>query len=169
DQFDFWVIDHTSSFDKPAAKNAIVTLVQRLPVTHDIAAIVRFIRHHDDDGITLHLIETPAHCPSKSVWSRILGRGQIGNPCAQVLQNVPGMIGAPIVHDDDLVRDFVETQLNMKMLHGGGDASFFIASWNNNRKKFQLGLRESCCTHSAAEISSQRGCASACRAISSRI
>src|SRR5450755_248664 len=89
-QFDLWIIDHASAFDEPAAKDAIVALVQSIPVTHDIAAIVGFIGHHNNNRVATHLIETPADRPSKSVRPRISRRGQSSNPRSQILENFPG-------------------------------------------------------------------------------
>ena len=132
EQFDLWIIDHASAFDEPAAKNAVVALVQPIPVTNDVARIVGFVRHHDDNRVATHLIEPPGDRAPKSVRPGILGRGQVGNPCAHALENFPGAIRAPVVHHDDLVRDVLETQLNVKMLHRGSDAAFFVARRDYN-------------------------------------
>ena len=46
-----------------------------------------------------------------------------------------GPVHPPVVYHDDLVRDVIQPQLQMQMLHGGRDAVLFVASWYNNRQE----------------------------------
>ena len=57
DQLEARIIDDAAAFDEAAAEDAVVTLVQGLPVAHHVAAIVGFVGHHDDDGVALHGVE----------------------------------------------------------------------------------------------------------------
>src|SRR5690348_10213127 len=51
------IINNTAAFDEAAAENAIVALVQFLPIAHNVPAVVRFIGHHNDDGIARHMVQ----------------------------------------------------------------------------------------------------------------
>ena len=45
-------------FTAAAAEHAVPPVVQFLPIAHDVAAVIRFIGHHDDHCITAKVIET---------------------------------------------------------------------------------------------------------------
>src|SRR6266403_3816904 len=55
------IIDDTAALYKTTAKNAVVTLVQLLPIKNHITAIIRFICHHDNNRIPFHHIKTAAY------------------------------------------------------------------------------------------------------------
>ena len=38
---------------KPRTKNRVPTLIEQSPVGNHVATVIRFVRHHDDDGIPL--------------------------------------------------------------------------------------------------------------------
>jgi hypothetical protein len=46
-----------AALHKAAPEDAIITLLHLLPVANDITAVIRFIGHHDDDGVSRHGIE----------------------------------------------------------------------------------------------------------------
>ena len=45
------VVDHASVLKEAATENAVVPFVEFFPITDDIAAVVGFVGHHDDDGV----------------------------------------------------------------------------------------------------------------------
>ena len=51
------------------------------------------------------------------------------------MEDGPGAVGGSVVNDNDFVRHAAEIQLQVQMLQGGCDASFFIASGNDDRQE----------------------------------
>src|SRR5262249_5514698 len=110
-----------------AAEDAVEPLVEPPPVSHDIAAIVRLIRHHDDQRVTARVIE-PAHdCPTKPVLTDVLHRHDLRELLVQFLKQFPGAIGAAVIDDHDLVRHTVQVKLQVQVLRRRDDAPFLVA------------------------------------------
>ena len=62
DEFYGRVINRLPPFDKPASKNAVVSLVEFLPIPEDIFAIIGIVGHHDDNSIAGHGVESSRDC-----------------------------------------------------------------------------------------------------------
>src|SRR6267143_5073602 len=67
-----WITDDGAIFDKSTAENTVISFVQIFPVAHDVAAVIRLIRHHNHRSVTLHTIKTPDNGPSVTVLGVIL-------------------------------------------------------------------------------------------------
>lgn len=106
-EFDRWIVDDPAALHEAAAEDAIIALVQLLPVAHHIAAIIRFVGHHDDERIALGGIQAAGDGPPKAVQIFILHRSQRGNLLANLLENGLGAVLAAVVHHHDFVRDAV--------------------------------------------------------------
>ena len=91
----------------------------------------------------------------------ILDRRQNRKPRLKLRKSRPGAVGASVVDDDDLVRNFIAAQLRLQFFHGRSDASFFVPRRNDHRKELQVRASASFAVHKAADVSSQRGFASA--------
>src|SRR5262249_48542748 len=115
-----------------ASEYTFPPLFYHLPVAHHISTVVTLISHHNDHSIAGYLVEPMANRPTEPVRTPILRRPNLGNPCPQVLQDIPGSIGATIVYHHDLVRDTVQSQLQMEVLHCGCNASLFVARRNHD-------------------------------------
>lgn len=69
---------------------------------------------------------------AESVFAVILNRLHIRYVCAQLLQLHPCVISAAVVYHDDFVRHICQTQFQMKMLHCGCNAAFFVVRGNHH-------------------------------------
>ena len=58
---------------------------------------------------------------------------------AELSDDLRGMVFAPVVYHDDLVRDAVETEFHMEMLDRRGDASLFIPRGDHDRQQLKFG------------------------------
>ncbi len=99
------IIDSPAALDEAATKNAIISFVEFLPVTHNIPAVVRFIGHHNDYRIAAHVVQSADDSPPEAVRADVLHRLQLWQAALQFLDHLPGMIGAAVVHIDDFVRN----------------------------------------------------------------
>src|SRR5882724_7009595 len=115
------------------------------------------------------MVETENNGTTESMCLQILNRAQSVDSFLCFLQNIPGVVGASIVNNNDFMRDVVEAQFDVKMFHRRGDASGFIARWNNNAKELEGRLLWRRVSHGAEERSSQFGLRCAWLAISSRM
>ena len=68
------VVDHAAVLEEATAEDAVVAFIEGLPVANDIAAVVGFIGHHDDHGITGHGVEAVGDCTPEAVRTGILDR-----------------------------------------------------------------------------------------------
>src|ERR1051326_5001899 len=168
EQLDLWIIDHPAAFNKAAAKHAVVTFIELVPVAHDVTAVVGFISHHDDNGVAFDRREAAADGAPETIRSRVMNWRERGNSRLKTLENLPGAIRAAVVHHDNLVRYLAQPQLDVEMFHRSRDATFLVAGWDDHRKMRQSFLGGGI-AHRTEESSSQSGFASACSAISSRI
>src|SRR5438034_10028881 len=66
------VVDDAAARNESTAKHCLVALVQLLPVPHDIAAVIRLVRHHDDDGVAGRRVDSSNHGPSEPVRRVVL-------------------------------------------------------------------------------------------------
>src|SRR5205085_7783768 len=107
EQFELRIIDHAPSSDEAAAKDTVVAFVQLVPVANDVPAIVRFVGHHDDNRVAFHGGQAPDNGASKSMRPGILDRRQNRKPRLKLRKSRPGAVGASVVDDDDLVRNFI--------------------------------------------------------------
>ena len=73
-EFETGIVDGAASFNESAAKDTVVALVELFPVAHDVAAVVRFVRHHDDDGIAFHGVQPPGNRAPETVRAGALNR-----------------------------------------------------------------------------------------------
>ena len=62
-------------------------------------------------------------------------------PC-EVQELLPGGVGTAIVNDNNFMRNFVKTQLQVQMLDGGADTTFFIVSgYDDAQERKRHGIR----------------------------
>ena len=72
----------------------------------EIAAVMDSWRSQGEpeyDAIAMRAIQPPDDCSPEPMRCRVLCWRKIGDAKLQLLQDVPGAIGAPIVHDYDLM------------------------------------------------------------------
>src|SRR5690242_10396676 len=168
-EFQPGVIDNAAAFDKTTAKDAIVARVKDFPVTHDITAIIGFISHHHNNGIAAGVIEAANDSTTESVCVGVLNWSQSFNSPSSFSQNIPSIIGAAVVNNNDFMGNIVEAEFDVKMLHRRGDALGFIAGRNYDAQELQWLLLGWGIGHNGEERSNQPGLRSACLAISSRM
>ena len=82
-----------------------------LPVAHYIAAIVRFVGHHDYDCVPTHAPQAALDRATKSVWRPVLDQTGLGNPLAEQCNDVGCAIHATVIYNDDFVFYAVQPQL----------------------------------------------------------
>src|SRR4051812_1795902 len=70
------VINHRTAVDEATSEDAIPSLIEKRPVTHDIAAIVRFVGHHDHNGIALAEVDTFDDGSAKAVGVIVFDRAK---------------------------------------------------------------------------------------------
>jgi hypothetical protein len=69
------------------------------------------------------------------MWRHVLKRAEFGKSPDKLGENLPGSVGATVVHNDELVWHIAKTQFNMKMLYSRSDAVFFVPRRNYDRKE----------------------------------
>ena len=72
EQLERRVVDRAAALHKPASEYAVVSFVELFPIPHDIAAVVGFISHHDDDRVAGHGIEAACDRTAKPVGAGAL-------------------------------------------------------------------------------------------------
>ena len=97
------VVDHSAVLEEAAAKDAVVAFIEGLPVANDIAAVVGFVGHHNDHGITSHGVETLGDRTPKAVRAGILDRAEGGDFGGFALEDLPSGVGGTVVHYNDFV------------------------------------------------------------------
>ena len=70
------VVDHAAAPDEARAEDRIPAFVQHVPVANHVAAIVRFVGHHDHHRIALHVIEPVNDRAAEAVTGRHSGSGR---------------------------------------------------------------------------------------------
>ena len=149
DQLDPGIINDPAALDEAAAEDAVPALVQLLPVADHVAAVVRFVGHHDHRRHRPCMLSSPQMMARPKPCRPVFWTGRSsGRRCLQVLQQLPGPVRAAVVHHDDLVGDALQAQLQVEMLDGRADAPLLIAGGNDDREqleRFSLGVfRWSC-------------------------
>ena len=135
EEFDGRVVDGATAFHEAAAEDAVVAFVELLPVADDVAAVVRFVGHHNYGGVTFHRLKTAGDRTSKAVLFFVLYRSQFRKLIFLLLKYLPSAVGGAVVDDDDFVRDAAEVQLEVQMLDSGCDAAFLVAGWDDDRQE----------------------------------
>ena len=102
------IINGAAAGDKSAAEDAIVALVQFSPVDGHVATIVRFVGHHDYDCVIFQVLKPLRYCAAESVLVWVLDGLQRGNVLRKAQESCPRGIRAPVVHNDDLVRNLLQ-------------------------------------------------------------
>jgi hypothetical protein len=131
-QLDPGIIDNTAALCETCSENAIVTLLKDLPVAFYIAAIIGLVSHHNDDGISLHGIQSTDDRTAKAVWPGATDRNKRGDSFLQRAQNLPGRIRASVIDGENLVGHPAQPELDMQMFYRRSDASFLVARWDNH-------------------------------------
>ncbi len=72
EELDGRVIDGAAALHEAAAEDAVVAFVEFFPVTDDVAAVVGFVGHKDDGGVTGHGVEAEGDRPTETVRAGIL-------------------------------------------------------------------------------------------------
>src|SRR5207249_747931 len=78
-QLRFWIIDDAAAAHEATSEDTIVSFIELMPITHDVARIVRLISHHDNGGVAGHVIKATRHSTSESALSRVFHRLEGGN------------------------------------------------------------------------------------------
>ena len=78
-QLQLRIIDDRAATHKSASENAIESFVQFFPITNHVAAVIRFIRHHNNHGVAFHFVEPPNHCSSIAWFRFVLQRSHLGD------------------------------------------------------------------------------------------
>src|SRR6476661_2178534 len=113
----------------------------------------------------MRAVQAPDDRSTKPVQSGVLCRRNIWNSKLQFFQNFPSPVAAPIIHDHNLVRHALSTQLTVQVFHRRGDTAFLVPSWNNYRQQCQV-ITFGSAVIIAAEMSNLFGLAPAYVAIS---
>jgi hypothetical protein len=98
-------------------------------------AIIRLVTHHDDNGITSHMIEPTAHRSAEPMRGPVLHGSQAGNLGLERFEQPPSGIRAAIVNNNDLMRHVVSPKFEIEMFDCGYDAALLILSWDNDREQ----------------------------------
>ena len=109
------VVDDAPAGDEAAAEDALPALVELAPVADHVAAVVALVRHHDHDRVAGRAVEPVDDGAPEPVGTGVLRRRELRHPAAQVLQDRPRRVGAPVVDHHDLVRHLVQ-----RRARGGG-------------------------------------------------
>jgi hypothetical protein len=112
-----------------AAKNTVVPQIERMPITHNVAAIIRLVGHHEYERVTVGMVETNDDGSTESRGAGVLNNSQGLNTVAALLQDLPSVIDASIVYHYDLMRNIIQAQLNVQMFDGRGNALLLIPCW----------------------------------------
>src|SRR5262249_17010851 len=122
------------TFHKPAAENAIPSLVKSVPIPDNVPAIVRFVGHHHDGGIAFYAVEAVSDRAAETVQTFIFDRHQLWQASLQLGQQFPRVILAAVVHDNDFVGDVVQPQFEMEVFDGRADTPLLVAGRDHDRK-----------------------------------
>ncbi len=87
--------------EEAAAEDAVGAFIEGLPVADDIAAVVGFVGHHDDRGITGHGVEALGDRSPEAVRSGILDRAEDGDFGSFALEDLPSGVGRTVVDHND--------------------------------------------------------------------
>src|SRR5260370_18846238 len=109
--------NHAPATYEPAAENAVMALIEQVPVHHDVAAVVRLISHHDHRGVSPGVVQAKNDSAAETGGLLILKGAQCGNPFLSFLNGMPGALGATVIHDNNFVRDLVEAKFYKEMFH----------------------------------------------------
>jgi len=112
------IIDCPAPFNESASENAVPTIIEFFPIVYDVPAIVRFVGHHNDGCVPMHLLKAILHCPSETVFSVVLNWRKCRDSALQVLQDSPGPVPASVVYHDNFVGHAAKTQLDDQMFDG---------------------------------------------------
>ena len=118
-------------------------VLQDSPVADHVAAVVAFVRHHDDDGVATEGIEAPLDRTAEAVRAGAAHGHQAWNSCGGRLEDGVGVVAAAVIDDDDLMVDALKRELKMQVFHRRGDAARFVACRNHHRKLPELPARGS--------------------------
>lgn len=121
--------------EEAAAEDAVVAFIEGLPVANDIAAVVGFVGHHDDHGITSHGVEALGDRTPEAVRTGILDRAEGGDFCDFALEDLPSGVSGTVVHHDDFVGNASEGKLQVEVLDGGCDTALLIPRGDHNREQ----------------------------------
>src|SRR5216684_1395861 len=104
------IVNHAPATYEPAAENAVMALIEQVPVHHDVAAVVRLISHHDHRGVSPGVVQAKNDSAAETGGLLILKGAKCGNPFLCFLKGMPGSVGATVIHDNNFVRDLVEAK-----------------------------------------------------------
>ena len=95
------IVDHAPSANKPRSEDAIdAVLLHRSEVSDQILGIVGTIRHHDGDRVAANSSQSCANSHAESMPARVADESNAGVYRLSRLDNVRGLVGAGVVHDD---------------------------------------------------------------------
>ena len=97
------IVDHSAVLQEATAEDAVVAFIEGLPVANDIAAIIGFVGHHNNHGITGHGVETLGDRTPEAVRTGILDRAEGGDFGGFALEDLPSGVGGTVVHHDDFM------------------------------------------------------------------
>jgi hypothetical protein len=80
------VVDHASAANKARAENGIPPLVQDLPIGDDIATVVGFVGHHDNDRVPAYVTESACNSAPETMFPGILDWSAFRDPGVDLLQ-----------------------------------------------------------------------------------
>ncbi len=126
------------AFHETTAKHTVKSLIQQSPVTHDISTVIGLISHHDDDRIATAVVDAMHDGSTKSMMFIVLYRVQCRHTVLQICQDLPGLIGTPVVDNHDFVGNIVESQLEMQMFHRRRDTARFVSRRNHDGQQREL-------------------------------
>ena len=137
DVFDEGVVDGAAASDEAGAEDAIDAAVEFFEVTDDVAAIVGFVGHHDDDGVAGVVAEAALDGAAEAVEGGVLYGFEDGEFCREFGEDFPGVVGTAVIDDDDFVGNVVEAEFEVEVLDGRGDAPLLIARGDDDGEKVE--------------------------------
>ena len=99
--------------EEAAAEDAVVAFIQGLPVADDIAAVVGFVGHHNDHGITSHGVESLGDRTPEAMRTGILDRAEGGDFGGFTLKDFPSGVCGTVIHHDDFVWNSMKRKLEV--------------------------------------------------------
>src|SRR5262249_49590578 len=133
DVLQFGIVNGSAAFNEATPEDTIITLVQAFPIHHDVATIIRLVRHHDHDGVSFGVVDSLDHGSSNTVRARVPDGDKFQNAALHRNQKVACAVGAAVVYDNDFMGNSVDAELNLEVFDGRTDTTIFVVGWDHYR------------------------------------
>ena len=141
EEFDAWVVEDFTAADEAAAEGAFVALVEQMPVAHGVSGGVRGVGHHDDNGVTAHVIQTVNNGAAEAVRAGILDGGERGDFGTEGLEDGPRGVFGGIIDDNEFVREAGARECGVDGAERGRQGGFFVTGGDDDGEEGEGGRR----------------------------